>query len=134
MFKMITNRGSGRTWNTCKYALEHNCDIIVAGYSADRACVRYLEALCEYYSGSYEYVEAIIGVKHCRVTIHDKKKDVDFTVNVYTDMSIKQNRADISASDKPIVVDDIDQCFKNILGIKNLAGITLGFDEYQLDK
>ena len=49
-------------------------------------------------------------------------------------MSIKQNRVDISASDKPIVVDDIDQCFKNILGIKNLAGITLGFDEYQFDK
>lgn len=134
MFKMITNRGSGRTWNTCKYALEHNCDIIVAGYSTGRACVRYLETLCKYYSDSYEYVEAIIGVKHCRVTIHDKKKDVDFTVNVYTDMSIKQNRVDISASDKPIVVDDIDQCFKNILGIKNLAGITLGFDEYQFDK
>lgn len=130
MFKMITNCGSGRTWNTCKYALEHNCDIIVAGYLADRACVKYLETLCKYYSDSYEYVEAIIGVKHCRVIIHDKKKDVDFTVNVYTDTSIKQNRVDISASDRSIVVDDIDQCFKNILGIKNFAGFTLCLDEY----
>lgn len=134
MFKMITNRGSGRTWNTCKYALMHNCDIIVAGYSADRACARYLEDLCEYYSGSYEYIETVIGVKHCRVTIHDKKKDVDFTINVYTDMSIKQNRIDISANDKPIIVDDIDRCFKNILGIKNLGGLTLGFDEFEFNK
>lgn len=134
MFKMITNRGSGRTWNTCKYALMHNCDIIVAGYSEDRACARYLEALCEYYSGRYEYIETVIGVKHCRVTIHDKKKDVDFTINVYTDMSIKQNRIDISTNDKPIVVDDIDRCFKNILGIKNFEGFTLGFDEFEFNK
>lgn len=134
MFKMITNRGSGRTWNTCKYALEHNCDIIVAGYSADNLCVKYLKALCEHYNGRYEYVEAVIGVKHCRVTIHDKKTDVDFTINVYTDMCIKQNRVDVSASDKPIIVDDIDRCFKNILGIKNFDGFTLGFDEYKFDK
>jgi len=134
MFKMIGNRCSGRTWNTCKYALMHNCDIIVSGYSADRACVRYLEALCKYYSGSYEYVEAVIGVKHCRVTIHDKKTDADFTINVYTDMSIKQNRIDMSTNGKPIIVDDIDRCFRNILGIKNLDGFTLSFDEFEFNK
>lgn len=133
MFKMITNRGSGRTWNTCKYALEHNCDIIVAGY-ADRACVRYLESLCKYYSGSYEYVEAIIRPRYCTVTIRDKEKDTNFTINIYCSMYMRQGNIDVSSINKPIIVDDIDRCFKNILGIKNFAGFTLGFDDYQFDK
>lgn len=134
MFKMITNRGSGRTWNTCKYALIHNCDIIVARYSGDRTCVKYLEALCKQYGGSYEYVEAIIRPGYCTVTIRDKEKDTNFTINIYCSMYMKQENIDVSASKKPIVVDDIDQCFRNILGIKNLDGFTLGFDEFEFNK
>ena len=134
MFKMITNRGSGRTWNTCKYALMHNCDIIVAGYSADRACVRYLEALCKHYSGSYEYVEAIVRPSYCTVTIRDIEKDANFVISIYCSMYMKQENIDVSASDKPIIVDDIDRCFKNILDIKNLDGFTLGFDEFEFNK
>lgn len=49
-------------------------------------------------------------------------------------MYMKQENIDVSASKKPIVVDDIDQCFRNILGIKNLDGFTIGFDEFEFNK
>lgn len=94
MFQMITGRSSGRTWNTCKYALEHNCDIIVAGYSTGRDCVRYLESLCKYYSGSYEYVEAIVRSSHCAVTIRDKEKGANFTINIYYSRYMRQEYLD----------------------------------------
>ena len=94
MFKMITSRGYGRTWNTCKYALEHNCDIIVAGHSTGRVCVKYLESLCKYYSDSYEYVEAIVKPSYCTVTIRDKEKSANFTINIYCPMYMKQEYLD----------------------------------------
>lgn len=118
MEKFISPRGSGRTYQICRYAIEHNCDIIVPTGRARQQITSVLFKICEatdiqtYRNYNFDTNTVSIDKIEESVEIRIFKAD-DFAVAYFG------NRT------KPIVIDDIDECMKVIIGACPIAAVSM---------
>lgn len=118
MKKFIGPRGSGRTYQICRYAIEHNCDIIVPTNRARQMMTTVLFHICGATDGQtyrdYNFdtntvrIDKIEGLIEIRIF-----KAADFAVAYFG------NRT------KPIVIDDIDECMRVIIGACPISAVSM---------
>lgn len=120
MKKFIAPRGSGRTYQICKYAIENDCDIIVPALSSIQHIVTIIMQICYDSNGEYEY----IGYND---RLHDiKVKTWNDTIVIHIiDATNFQHATFDPARRKPVVIDDIDECMKRVINSNLIAACSI---------
>ena len=119
MEKFIAPRGSGRTTQICKYAIENDCDIIVPNRNNIQHIITVMMEICDSSNG-YEY----IGYNQCTndIKIHTEIETV--VIHVFDAESFQFARFGPDRM-KPVVIDDIDECMKHIIGSNKIAACSM---------
>lgn len=118
MEKFIQPRGTGRTYNICKYAITHNCDIVSPTTQAANFCMLTIEKLCNLSNKKYilckmdQSTGTILIFRNkeedlIKIQCFGVKEYIRHYNGLYKDLPsiyIPQRRE--------FVVDDIDQCMQ----------------------
>ena len=121
MEKFISPRGSGRTTQICKYAIENDCDIIVPTINQFDHIVNTIQKICSSSDGELIY---------CGVDVDKHTATVDIAVwNGQRQIKI-YDAGDFTVryfwrSTKPVVIDDIDECMKHITRYRTIAACSM---------
>lgn len=120
MDRILAPRGDGRTYQVCKYAIEHDCDIIVPTATNIRTCQNTLKKICNDSDGTYKLRAEggrgsimTSGVGFLAVTI-DIAERPTVTIKIYTSNGYLHSPHQLSGRD--IIADDADECLRSIIG------------------
>lgn len=119
MHKIFAPRGGGRTYQICKYAIENDCDIIVPTINQFDYIVDTIQKICSASDGELIYcgtdkptatVDVAVWNGRRRIKIYDAGS---FTVAYFGHRT------------KPVVIDDVDECMKHIVGHCTVAACSI---------
>lgn len=119
MYKIFAPRGGGRTYQICKYAIENDCDIIVPTINQFDYVVDTIQKICSASDGELIYcgtnkpmatVDVAVWNGRRRIKIYDAGS---FTVAYFGHRT------------KPVVIDDVDECMKHIVGHCTIAACSI---------
>lgn len=120
MDRILAPRGGGRTYQVCKYAIEHDCDIIVPTMMSVRTCQKTLKKICEDSNKIYTLRAEggrgsimTLGVGFLAVTI-DIAERPTVTIRIYTSYGYFHSPHQLSG--RYIITDDADECLRSIIG------------------
>lgn len=122
MERIFSPRGGGRTYQICKYAIENDCDIIVPTINQFDYIVNTIQKICSSSDGELTY---------CGVDVDKHTATVDVAVwNGRRQIKI-YDAGDLAVtyfwrSTKPVVIDDIDECMKRVVGYRTIAACSIG--------
>lgn len=119
MEKFISPRGSGRTTQICKYAIENDCDIIVPNRNNIQHIITVMMEICDSSNG-YEYIGYNQSTND--IKIHTEIDTV--VIHVFDAESFQFARFGPDRT-KPVVIDDIDECMKHIIGSNKIAACSM---------
>lgn len=119
MEKFISPRGSGRTTQICKYAILHDCDIIVPNRNNIQHIITVMMEICANSNG-YEYIGYNQSAND--IKIHTEIDTV--VIHVFDAESFQFARFGPDRM-KPVVIDDIDECMKRIIGSNKIAACSM---------
>lgn len=120
MYKIFSPRGSGRTYQICKYAIENDCDIIVPALSSIQHIVRIIMQICANSNAEYEY----IGYNDRSHDIKVKTLNDTIVIHVFDADSFRHAQFG-PARRRPVVIDDIDECMKRIINSNLIAACSM---------
>ena len=110
MERILAPRGSGRTYAICQYAVKNNCNILVPMQGTAILCAQ-------------DYIKEItrnLDIQYRRCTYNHQGFAVDlesrergkYRIYILAAIQLPDNYRGLHLEDKPLVVDDIDRCFK----------------------
>lgn len=110
MERILAPRGGGRTYAICQYAVKNNCNILVPMQGTAILCAQ-------------DYIKEItrnLDIQYRRCTYNPQGFAVDlesrergkYRIYILAAIWIPDNYRGLHLEDKPLVVDDIDRCFK----------------------
>lgn len=120
MEKFISPRGSGRTTQICKYAIENDCDIIVPSVRSVQHIVTVIIQICADSNGEFIYG----GIDDANNTIDVVTWNNRIKIHIY-DAENFQFAYFGSDRKKPVVIDDIDECMKHIINSNLIAACSM---------
>ncbi len=121
MEKFIGPRGSGRTYQICKYAIEHECDIIIVNHTRVQYIITVIMNICSESINTTKWTYCNYDFNTRSIQIDKPEKSIKiriFTASDFT-MSYFVNRT------KPVVIDDVDECIKVLIGTCPVAAVSL---------
>lgn len=118
MYKIFSPRGSGRTYQICKYAIENDCDIIVPALSSIQHIVTIIMQICANSNAEYEYISNYLR------DIKIKTPNDTIVIHVFDADSFRHAQFG-PARRKPVVIDDIDECMKRIINSDLIEAISI---------
>lgn len=125
MEKFIQPRGSGRTYNICKYAIRYDCDIISPNSASVIHCVNTIRSICQ---DSNKYIVTDFSVYSPGFvtlrSVEDKNKTK--LIKVYTPVSYGLLKEEERT--RHIVIDDIDLCLSSLLNVRWVDAISISTD------
>nr|DAG24731.1 MAG TPA: hypothetical protein [Bacteriophage sp.] len=110
MERILAPRGGGRTYAICEYAVKNNCNILVPmGGTAILCAQDYIKEIArnldiQYYGYRVDHQCLIVDLQSI-----DRG---EYSIYVLTTTCLPDNYRGRHLEDKPLVVDDIDRCFK----------------------
>lgn len=119
MEKIIAPRGSGRTYQICKYAIENDCDIIVPTSLNVEIVTKTIIFLCESSCGKWTYRGYRVDSREIYVDTEEKR----LTIRVFNSLDFQL--ASFGYNTKPVVIDDVDLCMQHIIGGRNIAACSI---------
>lgn len=119
MEKFIAPRGSGRTTQICKYAILHDCDIIVPNRNNIQHIITVMMQIC---AGSNEYEYIGYNQSTNDIKIHTGIDTV--VIHIFDAESFQFARFGPDRI-RPVVIDDIDECMKRIIGSNRIAACSM---------
>lgn len=119
MEKFIAPRGSGRTTQICKYAIVHDCDIVVPNRNNIQHIITVMMQIC---AGPNEYEYIGYNQSTNDIKIHTGIDTV--VIHVFDAESFQFARFGPDRM-KPVVIDDIDECMKHIIGSNKIAACSM---------
>ena len=120
MQKFISPRRSGRTYQICKYAIEHDCDIIIPTQHSVQHIVTIIMQICADSNGEFIYG----GIDAPNNTIDVVTWNNKIKIHLY-DADSFQHAQFGPARRKPVVIDDIDECMKRIINSNLIAAVSM---------
>lgn len=120
MEKFIAPRGSGRTTQICKYAIENDCDIIVPSVHSVQHIVTVIIQICADSNGEFIYG----GIDDANNTIDVVTWNDRIKIHLYDAENFQFAYFGIDRR-KPVVIDDIDECMKHIIGSDKIAACSM---------
>lgn len=119
MEKFIAPRGGGRTTQICKYAILHDCDIIVPNRNNIQHIITVMMQIC---AGPNEYEYIGYNQSTNDIKIHTGIDTV--VIHVFDAESFQFARFGPDRM-RPVVIDDIDECMKHIIGSDKIAACSM---------
>lgn len=110
MERILAPRNSGRTYAICEYAVKNNCNILVPmGGTAILCAQDYIKEIArnldiQYYGYRVDH--------QCLIVDLQSRARGEYSIHVITTTCPPDNYRGLHLEDKPLVVDDIDRCFK----------------------
>lgn len=110
MERILAPRGGGRTYAICEYAVKNNCNILVPmGGTAILCAQDYIKEIArnldiQYYGYRVDH--------QCLIVDLQSIGRGEYSIYVITATCFPDNYRGLHLEDKPLVVDDIDRCFK----------------------
>ena len=110
MERILAPRGGGRTYAICEYAVRNNCNILVPmGGTAILCAQDYIKEIArnldvQYYGYRVDH--------QCLIVDLQSRDRGEYSIYVMTTTCLPDNYRRLHLEDKPLVVDDIDRCFK----------------------
>ena len=123
MIKILSSRGTGRSYQIARYAIENNCNILVAYYSG----VKYMRAILDDIFKSDGYVSdkqdgSDDGYSYYYI-FRRRFETEQHTVKIYT--ASDAIRFKELSRDENIVIDDADRVLEYLFRPYKLKGITM---------
>lgn len=122
MIKIIDKRGTGKTYKLCQYAIENNCDILIANELSIDYILGLLGNIAE------ELGCAIIDIRRysnrAEFIYNDKAHD-DYVIYIMTPSSIMQSRQ----PERKLVVDEAERVLAYML-----APYVYSYDGFTMSK
>ena len=110
MERIFSPRGGGRTYQICKYAIENDCDIIV----------HTIQKICSASDGEWIYCSFDKPTATVDVAVWNGRRQIKiYDARIFT-------AAYFEHSTKPVVIDDIDECMKHVVGYRTIAACSIG--------
>lgn len=122
MIKIIDNRGTGKTYRLCQYAIENNCDILVPTSYSITYVLNLLEEIAE---KDVNGVVGIIKYKNGAEFVYSDKTYRNRAINIMTPGSLKQSRP----PERKLVVDEAERVLAYML-----APYGYSYDGYTISK
>lgn len=119
MYKIFAPRGSGRTYQICKYAIENDCDIIVPTINQFNYIVDTIQKICSASDGEWIYC----GIDKPTATVDVAVWNGRRQIKIYNAGNFTV--AHFGHSTKPVVIDDIDECMKHVVGYRMIAACSM---------
>ena len=119
MEKFIAPRGSGRTTQICKYAILHDCDIIVPNRNNIQYIITIMMQIC---AGTNEYEYIGYNQSTNDIKIHTGIGTV--VIHIFDAESFQLARFGPDRM-RPVVIDDIDECMKRIIWFDKIAACSM---------
>lgn len=123
MIKILSSRGTGRSYQIARYAIENNCNILVAYYSG----VKYMRAILDDVFKSDGYVidkQDGSDDGYSYYYIFRRRFELEqHTVKIYT--ASDAIRFKELSRDENIVIDDADRVLEYLFRPYKLKGITM---------
>lgn len=119
MYKIFAPRGSGRTYQICKYAIENDCDIIVPTINQFNYIVDTIQKICSASDGEWIYCSIDKPTATVDVAVWNGRRQI----KIYDAGSFTV--AHFGHSTKPVVIDDIDECMKHVVGYRMIAACSI---------
>ena len=120
MEKFIAPRGSGRTTQICKYAIENDCDIIIPSVRSVQHIVTVIIQICADSNGEFIYG----GINDADNTIDVVTWNNKIKIHLYDAETFRFANFE-SDRKKPVVIDDIDECMKHIINSNLIAACSM---------
>lgn len=110
MKKILAPRYSGRTYAICEYAVKNNCNILVPmGGTAILCAQDYIKEMARNLDIQYQGYR----VDHqCLIVDLQSRERGEYAIHILTATRPPDNYNGLRFEYKPLVVDDIDRCFK----------------------
>nr|DAL66903.1 MAG TPA: Cas system-associated protein [Bacteriophage sp.] len=118
MEKFISPRGSGRTTQICKYAIENDCDIIVPTINQFDHIVNTIQKICSSSDGEWIYC----GIDKPAATVNVAVWNGQRQIKIYDARSFVVY---FGNSKKTVVIDDIDECMKYVVRHRMIAACSM---------
>lgn len=118
MEKFIAPRGSGRTTQICKYAIENDCDIIVPTINQFNCIIDTIQKICSASDGEWIYCGVDKPTATVDVTVWNSRRQI----KIYDAGSFVVY---FGNSKKPVVIDDIDECMKHVVRYRMIAACSM---------
>lgn len=110
MERILAPRGGGRTYAICEYAVKNNCNILVPmGGTAILCAQDYIKEIAR--NLDIQYYGYRVG-HQCLIVDLQSIDRGEYSIYVMTATCFPDNYRGLHLEDKPLVVDDIDRCFK----------------------
>lgn len=110
MERILAPRGGGRTYAICEYAVKNNCNILVPMSGTAILCAQdYIKKIArnldiQYYGYRVDH--------QCLIVDLQSIERGEYSIHVMTTTCLSNNYNGLRLEDKPLVIDDIDRCFK----------------------
>ncbi len=110
MERILTPRGGGRTYAICEYAVKNNCNILVPMSGTAVLCAQdYIKEIArnldiQYYGYRVDH--------QCLIVDLQSRERGEYSIHVMTTTCLSNNYRGLHLEDKPLVIDNIDRCFK----------------------
>ena len=127
MEKVLLPRGYGRSYDACKHAIEHDCDIV----APDRAGVIALEYIIK------DICEEFDSLEIDRITYHDYVYSViikhhkfngvveEIEIRLYDICQYFEHEKTERGRRKDVVFDDIDRCMQVLCPYRKISMVTM---------
>lgn len=122
MIKIIDNRGTGKTYRLCQYAIQNNCDILVPTSYSITYVLNLLEEIAN------KNANGVIGIykyHNSAKFIYSDRTYRDCIINIMTPSSITQSRP----PERKLVVDEAERVLAYML-----APYGYSYDGYTVSK
>lgn len=122
MIKIIDNRGTGKTYRLCQYAIQNNCDILVPTSHSIAYVLNLLDEIAK------KNANGVIGIYKCHNSakfIYSDRDYRDCIINIMTPDSLKQSRH----PERKLVVDEAERVLAYML-----APYVYSYDGYTISK
>lgn len=125
MIKILSSRGTGRSYQIVRYAISNNCNILVNSYRQ----INYMRTILKDILSTDGFIiidESQSSTGYCCYFRRRYESDTKI-VRIYTIHDALQRRG--YAEGENIVIDDVDFALKQIFNAYNLKGITMEVGE-----
>lgn len=125
MIKILSSRGTGRSYQIARYAIMNNCNILVNSYHQ----INHMRIILKDILATDGFIivnESQSNTGYCCSFRRRYESDTKI-IKVYTVYDAMQHKA--YAEGENIVIDDVDFALKQIFNAYNLKGITMEVGE-----
>nr|DAT26366.1 MAG TPA: hypothetical protein [Bacteriophage sp.] len=127
MEKVLLPRGYGRSYDACKYAIEHGCDIVAPDRAGVTALEYIIKDICKEFDSleidriTYpNYVESVI-INQCK---YDGTEE-SIEIRLYDICQYFEHEKTERGRRKDVVFDDIDRCMQVLCPYRKISMITM---------